>query len=207
MKFLFDFFPVILFFSVFKWGESHAAAAQSLMSRYMGGFVSGGVVTPDQAPILLATTIMMVASVLQIGYLFLRGKKIDPPLWISLAVLGVFGSASIYFHNDTFIKWKPTILYWVFSLGILGSQLFWKKNVIRSMMQDGVTLPDDVWQRLGLAWAGFFAFMGGINLYVAFGGFSTSTWATFKLFGGMGLMFAFIIAQAMFLSKYMKEPE
>lgn len=206
MKFLFDFFPVILFFSIFKWGDSHTDAAQSLMSQYMSGFVSGGVVTPDQAPILLATTVMMLASVCQIFYLFVRGKKIDPPLWISLAVLGVFGSASIYFHNDSFIKWKPTVLYWFFGLAIWVSQTFFKKNPIRSMMQDGISLPDEVWQRLALAWVAFFATMGCINLYVAFT-FSRSAWVTFKLFGGMGLMIAFIIGQAVFLSKYMKEPE
>lgn len=206
MKFLFDFFPVILFFSVFKWAESHIETAQSLMAQYMSSFVSGGVVTADQAPILLATTAMIIASVGQIIYLYLRGKKIDPPLWISLIILGVFGGASIYFHNDTFIKWKPTVLYWFFGAAIWTSQTFFKKNLIRTMMQDGITLPDDVWHRLGLAWTAFFATMGVINLYVAFN-FSTSTWATFKLFGGMGLMFVFIIAQAMFLSKYIKEAE
>lgn len=206
MKFLFDFFPVILFFSIFKWGEGHTDAAQSLMAHYMSGFISGGVVTPDQAPILLATTAMMIASVGQIIYLYVRGKKIDPPLWISLVVLGVFGSASIYFHNDTFIKWKPTVLYWCFGLTIWAGQTFFKKNFIRTMMQEGISLPDDVWQKLGLAWAAFFTTMGVINLYVAFN-FPTSTWASFKLFGGMGLMFAFVIAQAVFLSKYIKEAE
>ncbi len=206
MKFLFDFFPVVLFFSIFKWADSHATTAQSLMTHYMSGFVLGGVIATDQAPILLATTIMMIASVAQIAYLYVRGKKIDPPLWISLVVLGIFGSASIYFHNATFIQWKPTVLYWCFGLAIWGGQTFFKKNIIRTMMQDGITLPDDVWQRLNLAWAAFFLIMGIINLYVAFN-FSMSTWATFKLFGGVGLMFAFVIAQALFLSKYAKESE
>jgi intracellular septation protein len=204
MKFLFDLFPVILFFSVFKWGEGHAATAQSVVGQYLSGFVSGGVVPESQAPILLATAVAIVATVAQIIYLLARGKKVDGMLWLSLAIIVFFGGATIYFHNETFIKWKPTVLYWCFGAVLLVSQILFKKNLIRTMMQHQMALPDVVWQRLSLVWAGFFMMMGVLNLYVAFS-FPTSTWVNFKLFGGMGLMFAFVVGQSVYLSKYMKD--
>ena len=205
MKFLFDMFPVILFFGVFKWGESHTDAAQSMVGQYLSGLVSGGSVGPEQAPILLATAVAIIATIAQIGYLLARGRKVDGMLWVSLAIIVVFGGATIYFHNEAFIKWKPTVLYWVFAVVLLGAQLLMNKNLIRMMMKGQVELPDPIWTRLNLAWAAFFAAMGVINLYIAFN-FATSTWVNFKLFGFMGLMIAFVVAQTMFLSKYIKDP-
>lgn len=204
MKFLFDLLPVIIFFTVFKWGEGHADAAQALISHYFSGLISGGVIAADQAPILLATVVMIVASVAQIAYLLVRGRKVDPMLWVSLLIVGVFGGATIYFHNENFIKWKPTVLYWCFGAALFGGQIFMRKNLIRSMMEQQIKLPDTIWQRLNLAWSAFFLAMGVLNLYVAFN-FPTATWVNFKLFGGMGLMFAFIVAQSLFLSRYMKD--
>lgn len=205
MKFLFDLFPVILFFGVFKWGEGNPAAAQSVVQEYLSGIVSGGVAALDQAPIMLATAVAILATLGQIGYLLLRRKKVDGMLWVSLAIITVFGGATIYFHNETFIKWKPTVLYWFFGAALLISQALFKKNLIRLMMEKQIMLPDPLWQRLNLVWAGFFAAMGVLNLYVAYS-FSTAIWVNFKLFGFTGLMFAFIIAQSMFLSKHIKDP-
>ena len=205
MKFLFDMFPVILFFGVFKWGEGHADAAQAMVGQYLSGLVSGGSVGAEQAPILLATAVAIIATIAQIAYLLIRGRKVDGMLWVSLAIIVVFGGATIYFHNEAFIKWKPTVLYWVFALVLVGAQLTMGKNLIRLMMKAQIDLPDPVWTRLNLAWAGFFAAMGALNLYIAFN-FPTSVWVNFKLFGFMGLMIAFVIAQTMFLSKYIKDP-
>lgn len=206
MKFLFDLFPVILFFSVFKWGEGNAATAQDIGQHYLSAFISGGQVTLTQAPILLATAIAILATIVQIGYLLARKKKVDGTLWMSFAIIAVFGGATIYFHNETFIKWKPTVLYWCFAAVLLFSKLFWNKNLIRSMMEKQMTLPEPLWHRVNLSWVAFFITMGLLNLYVAFN-FSTAIWVNFKLFGGMGLMFAFVIAQSLMLSKYMKEPQ
>ncbi|MDB5763754.1 MAG: ispA [Herminiimonas sp.] len=206
MKFLFDLFPVILFFGMFKWGEGHPDTAQSLVGQYLSGVVSGGVIAADQAPILLATAIAIAATIAQIGYLLARRKKVDPMLWVSFVIIGFFGGATIYFHNETFIKWKPTVLYWVFAAALLTSQAFLKKNLIRTMMGKQITLPDPVWERLSLAWVAFFGVMGIINLYVAFN-FPTAIWVNFKLFGFMGLMLTFVIGQSLFLSKYMKDAE
>lgn len=205
MKFLFDMFPVILFFGVFKWGESHADAAQAMVGQYLSGLVSGGSVGPEQAPILLATAVAIVATIAQIAYLLIRGRKVDGMLWVSLAIIVVFGGATIYFHNEAFIKWKPTVLYWVFAVVLIGAQVTMGKNLIRMMMKAQIDLPDPVWTRLNLAWAGFFAAMGALNLYIAFN-FPTAVWVNFKLFGFMGLMIAFVVAQTMFLSKYIKDP-
>ncbi|HEX8885802.1 MAG TPA: septation protein A [Noviherbaspirillum sp.] len=205
MKFLFDMFPVILFFGVFKWGEGHADAAQAMVGQYLSGLVSGGSVGPEQAPILLATAVAIVATIAQIAYLLIRGRKVDGMLWVSLAIIVVFGGATIYFHNEAFIKWKPTVLYWVFAVVLVGAQVTMGKNLIRLMMKAQIDLPDPVWTRLNLAWAGFFAAMGALNLYIAFN-FPTSVWVNFKLFGFMGLMIAFVVAQTMFLSKYIKDP-
>lgn len=203
MKFLFDLFPVILFFAMFKWGENNPEAAQGLVGQYLSGFVSG-TATAAQAPIMLATALAILATVGQIVYLLLRRRKVDGMLWVSLAIITLFGGATIYFHNETFIKWKPTVLYWAFGAALVISQVLFGKNLIRLMMQKQLVLPDPVWQKLNLSWAGFFAAMGLVNLYVAYS-FSTAFWVNFKLFGFTGLMLGFVVAQSLLLSKYMKD--
>jgi intracellular septation protein len=206
MKFLFDLFPVILFFGVFKWAEGHTVSAQDFVSHYLSGLVSGGAVDAAQAPILLATAVAIIATLCQIGYLLARRRKVDTMLWISLAIITVFGGATIYFHDETFIKWKPTVLYWSFATALVISQFGMKKNLIRVMMEKQMTLPDALWAKVGLAWVGFFIVMGLLNLYVAFN-YTIDQWVTFKMFGGMGLMFAFIVGQSLLLAKYAKESE
>jgi intracellular septation protein len=208
MKFLFDLFPVLLFFGVYKYGESHQEWAHSLASSYLGGFIAGGGgVPPEQAAILLATAVAIVATAVQIGYLLLRGRKVDNMLWLSLAVIVVAGGATIYFHDETFIKWKPTILYWAFALALLVAQVLYKKNLMRSVMEATIKLPEQVWSRVGYAWIAFFAAMGVLNLLMAFVVFraDTSAWVSFKLFGFTGIFFVFIVAQTMMLSKYIQE--
>jgi intracellular septation protein len=207
MKFLFDLFPVILFFAVFKWGEGHQDAANAVVSQYMSGLVSGGAVAAAQAPIMLATIVGIIATVLQIGYLLVRGRKVDGMLWMSLGVIGIFGGATIYFHDETFIKWKPTILYWVFGLALFLAQTIFKKNLMRKVMEQTIKLPDAVWSRVGYAWTAFFFAMGLLNLFVAFVLFKsdTSAWVSFKLFGFTGIFFVFIVGQTLLLSKYIEE--
>jgi intracellular septation protein len=207
MKFLFDLFPVILFFVVFKLGEGHKDAAHDIVTQYLGGLVNGGAVTAAQAPILLATFVAIVATVLQIGYLLVRGRKVDGMLWVSLAVIAVMGGATIYFHDENFIKWKPTILYWAFALILCVSQVLFKTNLMRKVMETQLKLPDPVWSRVGYAWIVFFAAMGVLNLFVAFVVFKadTSAWVSFKLFGFTGIFFVFIVGQTLLLSKYMQE--
>lgn len=207
MKFLFDMFPLLLFFGAYKWGAGNEAAAHALVQQYLSGFISGGGVAAAQAPLMLATAIGIVATALQIGYLLLRGKKVDGMLWLTLVIIGVFGGATIYFHDDTFIKWKPTLIYWLFGLALLVAQVFFKKNLLRKGMEAQITLPEAVWGKLVTAWIGFLAAMGALNLLVAFVLYKgdTGAWVSFKAFGATGLFFVFIIGQTLVLSKYIKE--
>lgn len=177
MKLLFDLFPVIVFFAVYKFAD-----------------------------IYVATGAAIVATFVQVGWSWFRHRKVDKMLWVSLAVIVVFGGATLLLHDESFIKWKPTILYWLFG-GVLGiAHVFFKKNLIREMMGAQLTLPNPVWDKLNWSWTAFFLLMGALNLFVAFQ-FSTDVWVNFKLFGGMGLMLVFAIAQGLMLGKYVQEEE
>jgi intracellular septation protein len=177
MKFLFDLFPVLLFFVAFKLFD-----------------------------IYVATAVAIAATVLQIGWLKWKRRKVDKTMWVTLAIIAVFGGATLALHDETFIKWKPTVLYWLFAAVIAGGELLFRKNVIRATLGEQLRLPDGVWTRLNWSWAAFFVFMGGANLYVAFN-FPTETWVNFKLFGGMGLMLLFVALQAVFLARHMEEKQ
>ncbi len=206
MKVLFDLFPVILFFLAYTGAKRVPDTASSIVSSLLGGLGAGGVVAAEQAPILLATAVAIVASFGQVGWVLLRGRKVDNMLWISLGIIVVMGGATLALRDPTFIKWKPTVLYWTFAAVLLGAELILKKNVIRTMMQEQLSLPDPVWTRLNLSWVAFFALMGAANLYVAYN-YSESTWVNFKLFGGIGLMAAFVILQGLMLSRFIESEQ
>ena len=203
MKLLFDFLPIALFFGMFKYADGHKDWAAATATDWLGFMVSGGVVGQAEAPVLLATVVVIVATLLQIIWIKARGRKVDTMLWVSLGLVTILGSATIYFHSENFIKWKPTVLYWVMGGSLLVGQLVFKKNGIKSLMGAQMTLPDAVWRTVNFSWVAFFTVMGFINLWVAFN-FSTSTWVNFKLFGGMGLMLVFVLAQALLLNKHIK---
>ena len=203
MKILFDFLPIALFFGMFKYAEGHKDWAASTATEWLGFMVSGGVVGATEAPVLLATVVVIIATLAQILWLKARGKKVDTMLWVSLGLVTVLGGATIYFHSENFIKWKPTVLYWVMGTALLVGQLVFKKNGIKSIMGAQMALPDAIWRVVNLSWVGFFAVMGILNLWVAFT-FPTATWVNFKLFGGLGLMVVFVLAQAIYLNKHIK---
>lgn len=207
MKFLFDFFPILLFFGVFKIGERNQEAAHGIAAEYLAGLISGGTITPEQAPIMLATMVVIFATLAQIAYVKLRGRKVDSMLWLSFAIITLFGGATIYFHDDTFIKWKPTILYWVLAFALFVAQFGFQKNLMRQAMEHAIKLPDPIWNKVALSWMAFFFFIGLLNLVAAFVVFKTDTsaWVSFKLFGLTGIFFVFIVAQTLFLSKYLEE--
>ncbi len=177
MKLLIDFFPIILFFAAFKaWG------------------------------IYAATAVAIVATIVQIAYLRFKTGKVETMQWVSLGVIVVFGGATLLAHDENFIKWKPTVLYWLMGGALLVGLVLFKKNFIKSLMGAQMQLPDSVWNILNWAWTSFFAVMGVLNLWVAFN-FDTDTWVNFKMFGGIGLMLAFVVGQALYLGRYLKEPE
>lgn len=177
MKFLFDLFPVILFFAAFK---------------FFG--------------IYTATAVAMIATIAQIIYVKLRHGVVDKMLLASGIIITVFGGATLFLHDAKFIQWKPTILYWLFAASLIAAQLFFNKNPMRSMMEKQISLPDVIWSKLNIAWAALFVSLGFLNLYVAFN-YSQDTWVNFKLFGMTGIMFVFIILQTIVLSKYLPKEE
>ena len=209
MKFLFDLFPLIAFFAAFKLGGMYEAATHDFVQQYLSGFVSGGLIKADQAPWILATLVGIVATACQVSYLLLRGRKVDGMLWLSLFIFVVFGGASIYLHDDFFLKWKPTLIYWLSGLALLIAHLGFKKNLIRKTMEAQVQLPDAVWNQLLAAWIIFFGAIGALNLFVAFVLYKgdMAAWVSFKAFGATGIFFAFIVAQTLFLAKHIKEDE
>lgn len=206
MKILFDFLPIFLFFGTFKFAEGRKEWAARFASDNLGFLVSGGVVGPGEAPVLLATLVVIVATLAQVAFILARGRKVDTMLWVSLALVTVMGGATIWFHNETFIKWKPSMLYWAMGLAFWISQAVFRKNLLRTLMGDQLDLPAGIWQRLNFAWIAFFGLMGLLNLYVAYS-FSTDTWVNFKLFGGLGLMLLFTLAQGVYLSRHLKHED
>src|SRR5262245_30721905 len=175
MKLLFDIFPVILFFVAYK-----------------------------LADIYVATGVAIAATFAQIGWVLLRKRKVDTMLWVSLVIIVVFGGATLALQDETFIKWKPTVLYWLFGVALVVADSVFGKNLIRTMMGAQIALPEPIWAKLNLSWCLFFILMGVLNLYVAFH-FSTDTWVNFKLFGGTGLMLVFVLAQAVVLSRFVED--
>jgi intracellular septation protein len=202
MKLLFDLFPVILFFATFKFSGGNPERAADLVGTLLGS----AVVDIKQAPILLATIVVIAATMAQIAWVHFRHGKVDKMLWVSLVLVSVFGGMTLIFQDETFIKWKPTILYWVFAGSMAFAALVLKKNPIKAMLGEQLTLPDPVWGKVNLSWIAFFAFMGALNLFVAFN-FPTDTWVSFKLFGGMGLLLLFVLGQGLMLSKYVEDKQ
>ena len=202
MKLLFDLFPVILFFATFKYYGSNPEGAAALVGSLLGS----AVLDVKQAPILLATIVVIVATMVQIAWVHFRHGKVDKMLWVSLVLVTVFGGMTLIFQDETFIKWKPTILYWAFAGSMAFAALVLRKNPIKAMLGEQMTLPDPVWGKVNLSWIAFFLFMGVLNLIVAFN-FSTDVWVNFKLFGGMGLLLLFVLGQGLMLSKYVEDKQ
>lgn len=177
MKQLFEFFPIILFFIAFKVYD-----------------------------IYVATAVVIVATVCQVAYNWFRHRKVETMQWVTLGLILVFGGATIYLQDEQFIKWKLSIIEWLFGIAFLGSQFIGKKPFIERMMSASLSLPTNVWRRLNFFWAMFFISVGFINLYVMFN-FNTDDWVNFKTFGVPGLMLVFIVVQMAYLYKYIPETE
>ena len=175
MKLLYDFFPILIFFIVFKLYGIYAATASAI-----------------------------IASVLQVGGYWLKHRKFEKMQLITLVLITVFGGATLIFHNPMFIKWKVSVINWLFGLAFLGSQFIGKKNFVQRLLDEKIQLPAPVWQRLNTFWVVYFLALGFINIYVVYH-FSTSAWVDFKLFGVLGLTLVFVILQAVYLSKHIQQ--
>lgn len=177
MKILFDLFPIILFFIAYEF-----------------------------AGIYVATGVAIAATVAQIAWVKLRHGKVDNMLWISAVLIVVFGGATLWFRDPVFIKWKPTVLYWLFALILLISDLIFKKNLMLALIKGELDLPAAVWRRLNLSWVAFFTLLGVLNLYVAYH-YSEAAWVKFKVIGVTGLIFVFILLQGLVLAKYLRQED
>ncbi len=175
MKMLFDLFPVILFFVAYKLGD-----------------------------IYLATGVAIVASIAQIGWLKLRRHTVENMQWVSLLIIVLFGGMTLFFQDETFIKWKPTVLYGLFAIALLVARYGFGRNLIEAAMGKQVQLPRPVWERLNLAWLLFFVVLGVLNILIAYR-FSTDVWVNFKLFGSLGLTILFVIGQALYMGRHIQE--
>ena len=174
MKLLLDFFPIVLFFIAYK-----------------------------LADIYVATGVAIVATLLQIGWLRWKTGKVETMQWVSLGIIVVFGGATLVTHNDEFITWKPTALYWFMGGALLVGQLVFKRNLLKTLMGKEIQLPDEAWRMMAWSWIVFFAFMGALNLWVALH-FSRDTWVNFKVFGSIGLLVVFVLGQSLWLARHMK---
>jgi intracellular septation protein len=206
MKLLFDFLPLLLFFATFRVAEGHPDAAAAFATEHFSSLVSGGTVGAAEAPVLLSTVVVIIATLAQVAILKTLRRKVDLMLWVSLGLVVVLGGLTVWFHNETFIKWKPSGLYWSFSLAFWASQALFGTNLLKRLLGAQVELPEPVWRRLNLAWVLFFAGMGLLNLWVAYQ-FDTRVWVNFKVFGATALMFAFFIGQGLYLSRHMPDED
>jgi intracellular septation protein len=173
-KLLFDLFPIILFFVAFKFAD-----------------------------IYTATAVAIGATIAQILWLKLRGKHVEVMQWISLGVIVVFGGLTLMLHDEAFIKWKPTILYWLFASGLLAARVF-GRNLMKTFMGAQMTLPEAVWDRVNQMWILYFLVMGALNIWVAYS-WSTDIWVNFKLFGTLGMTLVFVLLQGVYLSRFLKD--
>jgi intracellular septation protein len=177
MKQLLEFIPVILFFIAYKFYD-----------------------------IYVATAVVIIATIIQVSYTWIRHRKVESMQWITLGLVVVMGGATLYLQDEQFIKWKLSIIEWLFGAAFLGSQFIGKKTFVERMMSANLSLPAAIWKRLNVMWGCFFISVGFINLYVMYN-FSTDDWVTFKTFGVPGLMVIFIVLQMVFLYKYVPETE
>ncbi len=198
MKILFDLFPVILFFATYKiktWGHKDAACISEATS-HLPWF---------EQPLLLATAVAIAASVAQIAWVLLvRRTKVDRMLWLSFGTILLLGTATLYFHDASYIQWKPTIYYWVLATVLAGAQLLMGKNLSKAVLEKAYKLPNRVWKLVNAGWVLFFVALGFVNI-AAMHALSCDNWVNFKLFGAPALLMAFGVLQLAAVYKYIEE--
>ncbi|MCF6219363.1 MAG: septation protein A [Gammaproteobacteria bacterium] len=175
MKLFNDFLPIILFFVVYKMYD-----------------------------IYTATAVAIVAAIVQAAFFYSKYRKLEKMHYINVGMLVLFGGATLLFQNEAFIMWKPTVINWLLAAVLLGSHFIGEKTVMQRLMGSALTLPQTIWSRINISWILFFLLSGALNIYVAFN-YDTDTWVNFKLFGMLGITVVFMIAQGLYLSRYLKE--
>jgi intracellular septation protein len=182
MKFLFDFFPIVLFFITFKLYDN------------------------QHEGILAATGVVIAATIVQVLITWFRERKIEKAHIICLVMVVVLGGITLALDDEIYIKWKPTALYWVFALVFLGSHFIGEKLIVTRLLGGQISLPDQIWKNLNISWVIFFILVGFLNLYVVYN-YDTATWVNFKLFGVTGLMLVFLIGQGFYFNRYLPDED
>jgi intracellular septation protein len=196
MKLLIDFLPIVIFFIVYKMAPQCIETISPLLNAEQIQQLT------DMPAIVLATAVLIPATMLQILYTRLTTGKIETMHLVTLGLVVVMGGATVILQDKTFIQWKPTVVNWLFAAAFLGSSFIGEKTILQRMMGQNLSLPTPAWKNLNYAWVAFFAFSGIANLYVAYN-FSEDIWVNFKLFGLLGLTILFIIAQSFYLYRFM----
>jgi intracellular septation protein len=171
-KLIVDFLPLLVFFIAYKYFD-----------------------------IYVATGATIAATLAQVAYLKITGQKVQAMHWLGLIIVVVFGGLTIWLKDQTFIQWKPTVLYWSFAAILIGGKIIMRKNYLRLLLGSQLELPDKAWDNLAWMWIGFFAFMGALNIYIA-KNYSMDQWVTFKVWWSVGLILAFSIIQGVYLTKF-----
>ena len=190
MKQFIDFIPLFLFFIVYKLDPRTVEVAGQQVT--LGGIFS-------------ATGVLIASSIIVYGILFLTQRKLEKSQWLTLAACLVFGSLTLAFHSETFLKWKAPVVNWLFALAFTGSHFIGDRLLIKRLMGHALTLPDAVWARLNVAWIIFFLFSGAANLFVAFT--FQSIWVDFKVFGSLGMTLLFLVGQGIYLSRHLHDAD
>ncbi|QKZ03549.1 septation protein A [Pseudomonas eucalypticola] len=190
MKQFIDFIPLFLFFIVYKLDPRTVEVAGQQVT--LGGIFS-------------ATGVLIASSIIVYGILFITQRKLEKSQWLTLAACLVFGSLTLAFHSETFLKWKAPVVNWLFALAFAGSHFIGDRLLIKRLMGHALTLPDTVWARLNVAWIVFFLFSGAANLFVAFT--FQSIWVDFKVFGSLGMTLLFLVGQGIYLSRHLHDAD
>ncbi|SDI81541.1 septation protein A [Pseudomonas abietaniphila] len=190
MKQFIDFIPLILFFIVYKISPQ----AVDILGHT---FMVGGIFS--------ATAMLIASSIVVYGILFIRQGKLEKSQWLTLIACLVFGSLTLAFHSETFLKWKAPVVNWLFALIFAGSHFIGDRLLIQRIMGHALTLPQAIWVKLNIAWIVFFLFCGAANLYVAFT--YQDFWVDFKVFGSLGMTLIFLIGQGIFLARHIHDAD
>ncbi|SEJ41525.1 septation protein A [Pseudomonas sp. NFR16] len=190
MKQFIDFIPLILFFVVYKISPQ----AVDILGH---NFMVGGIFS--------ATAMLIASSIVVYGILYVRQGKLEKSQWLTLIACLVFGSLTLAFHSETFLKWKAPVVNWLFALIFAGSHFIGDRLLIQRIMGHALTLPQAIWTRLNIAWIVFFLFCGAANLYVAFT--YQDFWVDFKVFGSLGMTLLFLIGQGIFLARHIHDAD
>jgi intracellular septation protein len=202
VRLLLDLLPVVVFFAAFKIAKSLPEASTALVITYFGTLDGPADQQAELSAVIVASLSAIAATIVQICWLLLRRMPVKPSVWISGALVVIFGGLTVWLHNEWFIKWKPSILYWIFALVLAGGKWIFGRNLLGSLFSHEFEVPEAVWDRLLIAWIVFFLALGGANIAVAYT-MSTEAWVNFKTFGLMGLTFGYSLLTAVYMTRYL----